>query len=101
MGNKSIIMSIGISAIVAISGCGREYNNSSYSRSDGPPSSSTQSDRDRRIDQYVDSNIDTAWRPRPGGNSKEDAAWVTKDILKAKTWEELEATIQFHSSQGR
>ena len=60
-----------------------------------------QSERDRQIDQYVDSQIDARWRPMPGGNSKADAARVTKDILKARTWEELEQTIQSHTKEGR
>ena len=57
--------------------------------------------RDGQIDAYVDKQVEAHWRPMPGGNSKEDAARVTKDILKAKSWEELESTIRFHSSQGR
>lgn len=68
-----------------------------YTRTYSPVAES----RDARIDAYIDRAVEDNWRPIPGGNSKEDAARVSKDIMKARSWEELEDVIEFHSRHGR
>jgi hypothetical protein len=55
----------------------------------------------RRIDAIVDQQVQDNWRPIPGGNSREDAAILSKDIMKAQSYEELEVILKYHASQGR
>jgi hypothetical protein len=52
------------------------------------------SDRDRKIDAFVDEQVEKHWRPMPGGNNKQGAARLTKEILKARTWEELDRALK-------
>ncbi len=47
------------------------------------PSAGTTSERDRQIDAWVDRAVEKNWRPMPDGNSKEDSAKVSKEILRA------------------
>ncbi len=57
--------------------------------------------REEAIDTSVDQLVDQHWRPLPGGNSREDAKRVTRDILKARNWEEFEAVMEKHIREGR
>jgi hypothetical protein len=42
-----------------------------------------------------------SWRPMPGRNSKEDAATVSKESLKAEPFEELKQSIQRQNRKRR
>lgn len=53
------------------------------------------------VDKGIEQEVEANWMPRPGGNTKEDAAWVSRDIRNAKSWEELEEVIRFHDENGR
>lgn len=60
----------------------------------------TQSIRDREIDSYVDQQVEKHWQPGRG-NSKEDAKKLTKDVMKAKNWKELEEALERNIREGR
>ena len=57
--------------------------------------------RDEAIDAYADQQVERHWRPMPGGNTREDAKRVTRDILKARNWQEFEAVMEKHIREGR
>jgi hypothetical protein len=61
------------------------------------PSTSTND----RIDRWVDAQVEKNWRPMPGGNSQEDAATLTKAVMRAKSLEDLDRVIQEQSDAGR
>lgn len=52
------------------------------------------------IDSWVDAEVEKNWRPMPGGNSKEEAARVTKRILRAKSFEDLDRIMEDESRAG-
>lgn len=53
------------------------------------------------LDKHVDEAVERNWRPTPGGNSREDAKRVSKDIMRAHTWEELDQVIDYETERGR
>jgi hypothetical protein len=57
--------------------------------------------RDRRIDAYANQQVEEHWRPLPNGNSKEDAARLTADVLKARNWDELAEALERNHREGR
>lgn len=57
--------------------------------------------RDQQNDAWVDQQVEQHWRPLPGGNSKADAKQLTKEIMRAKTWEELERVGEKARREGR
>lgn len=56
--------------------------------------------RDQHIDAWVDQQVEKHWRPLPGGNSKEDAKRVTREIMKARNWEEYERVAEQLEREG-
>lgn len=79
-------------------GCGTKPSNRAFTQT--APTYRTIS-RDQQLDRLIDRMVEEQWRPMPGGNSKEDAARIAKDFAKCKTWEELDAAIEFHQRGGR
>lgn len=53
------------------------------------------------VDKGIEQEVEANWVPRPGGLTKEESAWVARDIRSAKSWEELEEVIRFHDENGR
>lgn len=53
------------------------------------------------VDKSIEREVEENWTPRPGGNTKEDAAWVSRDFRNAKSWEELDEIVRFHDKNGR
>lgn len=68
---------------------------------DNRDTSSSSPTRDERIEAFVDKQVEEHWKPIPGGNSKEDAKRLTSDLMKARTWEELESAIEKNIREGR
>ncbi len=76
---------------------------SAFATSLNPPAETptTPNSADDRIDAFVDQQVAEHWRPIPGGNSKEDAKALTRDVMKAKNWNELQEVMERHSREGR
>ncbi len=87
--------------IVILLGYAVSKNNSTQTSSYQTESTPSVHRRNDSIDTFVDEQVEKNWRPMPGGNSKKDAARVTKDIMHAKNWQELDEVIKKHRREGR